>query len=70
MAITANPEIEAMANQLAARRGQSVENVLAAALRAELAEPSSATNSSRLCPSSPPRLWPKSRSNRLGARVQ
>jgi hypothetical protein len=37
MAIKANPEIEAMANQLAARRGQSVENVLAAALRAELA---------------------------------
>ncbi len=37
MAIKANPEIEAMANQLAALRGQSVEDVLAAALRAELA---------------------------------
>jgi hypothetical protein len=37
MAIKANPEIEAMANQLAALRGQSVEDVLAAARRAELA---------------------------------
>lgn len=37
MPIKANPEIEAMANQLAALRGQSVEEVVAAALRAELA---------------------------------
>jgi len=37
MPIKANAEIEAMANQLAALRGQSVEDVVAAALRAELA---------------------------------
>jgi hypothetical protein len=37
MAIKANAEIEAMADQLAALRGQSVEEVVAAALRAELA---------------------------------
>ncbi len=35
--IKANAEIEAMADQLAALRGQSVEEVVAAALRAELA---------------------------------
>ena len=44
MPIKANPEIEAMANQLAALRGQSVEEVVAAALRAELArEPKART---------------------------
>jgi hypothetical protein len=37
MPIKANAEIEAMADQLAALRGQSVEEVVAAALRAELA---------------------------------
>jgi len=37
MPIKANAEIEAMADQLAALRGQSVEDVVAAALRAELA---------------------------------
>jgi len=37
MPIKANAEIEAMANQLAALRDQSVEEVIAAALRAELA---------------------------------
>jgi len=37
MPIKANAEIEAMADQLAALLGQSVEEVLAAALRAELA---------------------------------
>lgn len=37
MPIKANTEIEAMADQLAALRGQSVEEVVAAALRAELA---------------------------------
>lgn len=37
MPIIANAEIEAMADRLAARRGQSVEEVVAAALRAELA---------------------------------
>jgi hypothetical protein len=37
MPIKANAEIEAMADQLAALRGQSVEEVVASALRAELA---------------------------------
>jgi hypothetical protein len=37
MAIKANADIEAMADQLAALRGQSVAEVVAAALRAELA---------------------------------
>lgn len=37
MPIKANAEIEVMADQLAALRGQSVEEVVAAALRAELA---------------------------------
>jgi hypothetical protein len=37
MPIKANAEIEAMAGQLAALRGQSVEEVVAEALRAELA---------------------------------
>lgn len=37
MPIKANAEIEAIADQLAALRGQSVEEVVAAALRAELA---------------------------------
>ena len=37
MAIKANVEIEAMATRLAAMRGQSIEEVLAVALRAELA---------------------------------
>jgi hypothetical protein len=37
MPIKANAEIQAMADQLAALRGQSVEEVVAAVLRAELA---------------------------------
>jgi hypothetical protein len=37
MSIKANAEVEAMAGKLAALRGQSVEEVVAAALRAELA---------------------------------
>lgn len=47
MPIKANAEIEAMADQLAALRGQSVEEVVAAALRAELAREPRARKLSR-----------------------
>ena len=50
MPIKANPEIEAMANQLAALRGQSVEEVVAAALRAELAREPKARTRPRAAP--------------------
>ncbi len=58
MPIKATDEIEAMADQLAALRGQSVEDVVAAALRAELArEPK------RLYISRPARLASSQRAN-------
>lgn len=47
MPIKASPEIEAMADQLAALRGQSVEEVVAAVLRAELAREPSARRAPR-----------------------
>ena len=47
MPIKANAEIEAMADQLAALRGQSVEEVVAAALRAELAREPNARRAPR-----------------------
>jgi hypothetical protein len=56
MPIKANAEIEAMADQLAALRGQSVDEVVAAALRAELAREPKARYLSR-----PAKLAPSQR---------
>jgi hypothetical protein len=56
MPIKANAEIEAMADQLAALRGQSVEDVVAAALRAELAREPAARSLAR-----PAKLAPSQR---------
>ena len=57
MATMPNPELEAMAGRLAAIRGQSIEEVVATALRAELArEPRKAV------PVRPDELLPSQRS--------